>query len=397
MTPPRKFGLISGSMPGCPDKIERFTKDRIAVLQDDLGDLQAVIVAPAQEISAPAVNQILHMSGGLTFVALSPERAAAFMLSPMTSRNVNSSSLSATPRFSQLTSVEAREGVSTGISAADRARTIGILGARSPHPRALVKPGHIFPVSTKTGGSLVKAEIPEAALDLVKLAGFSDAALFVDLLDQNGAFITGDSVAEWADRNAIPLISISELIRHRLIKEPLITRIAESSLPTLAGGALKAFVYHSKINDVEHVALVKGELKTDEPVLTRVQVENTVADVFGGANPPTREQISNALNALSESERGILLYLRRASLNETFDPHAANLSKQNHDHAAPPGMREYGVGAQILRDLGISNIELLSSTKRNLIGLDTFGITIVSQRAIPSLNAASLDSISTES
>jgi 3,4-dihydroxy 2-butanone 4-phosphate synthase/GTP cyclohydrolase II len=392
----QKFGLIARNMSECSNKLEQFTRARLAVLQDDLGDRQAVIVSPAQEISATEVNRILHLSGGLTFVALSPERAAAFMLSPMARRDVKSSSFVEQPKFSQLTSVEAREGVSTGISAADRARTISILGLPHPQPRALIKPGHIFPVSTKTGGSLVKAEIPEAALDLVKLAGFSDAAMFVDLLDQNGAFITGDSVAKWAASNAIPLISISDLIRYRLIKEPLVAKIAESSLPTLAGGNLKAIVYRSKINDVEHLALVKGQFKADRPVLTRVQVENTVADVFGGNEPTTRVQISNALNALKESESGILLYLRRASLSETLDPRATALAPENHENAAPAGMREYGVGAQILRDLGVSQIELLSSTKRTLIGLDSFGITIVSQRAIPTPPATSLDSSSTE-
>jgi 3,4-dihydroxy 2-butanone 4-phosphate synthase/GTP cyclohydrolase II len=220
--------------------------------------------------------------------------------------------------------------------------------------------------------------------------------MFVDLLDQNGAFIAGESVAKWAASNAIPLISISELIRYRLIKEPLVTKIAESSLPTLAGGNLKAIVYRSKINDVEHLALVKGQFKADRPVLTRVQVENTVADVFGGNEPTTRVQISNALKAIKESESGILLYLRRASLSETLDPRATALAHENHENAAPAGMREYGVGAQILRDLGVSQIELLSSTKRTLIGLDSFGITIVSQRAIPTPIATSLDSSSTE-
>jgi 3,4-dihydroxy 2-butanone 4-phosphate synthase/GTP cyclohydrolase II len=383
-------------MSECSEKLEKFTKGRLAVLQDDLGDLQSVIVAPAQEISDAEVNRILHMSGGLTFVALSPDRAAAFMLTPMASRDVSSSSHTDKPRFSQLTSVEAREGVSTGISAADRARTISILGARNPHPRSLVKPGHIFPVSTKTGGILVKAEIPEAALDLVKLTGFSDAALFVDLLDQNGSFVIGESVTKWATAHEIPLITISELIRHRLIKEPLVTKIAESRLPTVAGGDLKAIVYRSKINDVEHIALVKGQLRADKPVLTRVQVENTVADVFGGNDPATRVQISNALSTLQEGDSGVLLYLRRASLSDTFDPQAIDHSPQSQDHSAPAGMREYGVGAQILRDLGVSQIELLSSTKRTLIGLDSFGIRIVSQRAIPSPNAASLDSHSTE-
>jgi 3,4-dihydroxy 2-butanone 4-phosphate synthase/GTP cyclohydrolase II len=368
----------------CTDLLEQFKKRRLAVLQDDLGDLQAVIVAPAQEITADEVNRILDLTGGLTFVALSPDRASAFMLSPMVRGGINGKTSASAPRFDQLTSVEAREGVSTGISAADRAKTISILGASNPHPRSLVKPGHIFPVPTKTGGSLVKAEIPEAALDAVTLAGFSDAALFVDLLDPHGAFITGENVAKWAKDAGIPLISISEIIRYRLIKEPLVTKIAEASLPTKNGGELKAIAYRSSINNVEHIALVKGALAKDRPVLTRVQVENTLSDVFGGGEPPTKHQITDALAALEEHESGVLLYLRRASLGESFDSTSIESSLHSHETRESTRMREYGVGAQILRDLGVSQIELLSSTKRNLIGLDTFGIKIVSQRAIPS-------------
>jgi 3,4-dihydroxy 2-butanone 4-phosphate synthase/GTP cyclohydrolase II len=363
-------------------QVEDFTKTRLYVLRDDIGDNRSVLVAPAQNISADEVNRIITTTGGLTFVALTPERAAAFMLSPMPGTQASATSRNDSGVLVQFTSVEAREGVTTGISTSDRATTIALLGDPNPHPRSLVKPGHIFPVGAKQGGSLVKAGIPEAAIDLVTLAGFSDAALFVDFLDVSGEFISADAARSWAAAHHVPAITISQIIQHRLLREPLVVRLSEAALPTREAGTVQAIAYRSTIHDVEHVALVKGEIPTNEPVLVRVQVENTVADVFGGASPATRQQISGSLRALAENGSGVLLYLRRNSL---ADHSVKSVPASISPSPVPPsaGMREYGVGAQILRDLGISQIELLSSTQKNLVGLDSFGISVVAQRAIP--------------
>jgi 3,4-dihydroxy 2-butanone 4-phosphate synthase/GTP cyclohydrolase II len=342
-----------------------------------------VLVAPAYEIDETLVNRILKISGGITFVALTPERAAAFMLSPMSRLGSRSELANNSQQLQQYTSVEAREGVSTGISAADRAVTIRVLGAAVPQPRALVKPGHIFPVETKVGGSLVRAGIPEAAVDISLLAGFNDAALFVDFLNKEGELLSCKSAKTWAQLNDTPYFAISEIIQYRLRHEPLITRLAEATIPTHAAGELRAIAYRSRIHDVEHVALIKGTLDPAKPVLVRVQVENTVADVFGTASPASRPQIQNSLRALAENGSGVLLYLRRATLGETSVFQTTTTSEGALEIASTMNMREYGVGAQILRDLGITRIELLSSTQRTLMGLDSFGISVTSQRPIP--------------
>jgi len=363
-------------------QLKAFAKNRLCVLRDDIGDNRSVLVAPAADISAAEVNRIISLTGGLTFVAVSAERASAFMLSPMPGAINSRASLSSGGHLAQYISVEAREGVTTGISAADRACTLRVLGCAHPHPRSLVKPGHIFPVATRSGGCLVKAEIPEAALDIVTLAGFSDAALFVDFLDRDGSFISADAASEIARAEELPVFTISELIRHRLIIEPLVARLSEASLPTLDAGTVKAIAYRSKIHDVEHIALVKGEIDPQKPALVRVQVENTVADVFGGSTPSTRQQLKESLKAISEHGSGVLLYLRRGSLIESpLFSVQAEIEKSAPRETS--GMREYGVGAQILRDLGVTQIELLSSTQKHLIGLDSFGISVVSQRPIP--------------
>lgn len=366
------------------ERLSVFTRTRLCVLHDDVGEDRSVIVAPAHDITHEQVNFILANTGGLTFVALTEERAGAFMLEYMPRITRDEREPTGSAPLIQYTSVEAREGVTTGISAADRATTIRILGAESPQPRELVKPGHIFPVEARGGGVLVKASVSEAALDTVRLAGYTDAALFVDLLGSSGELLRREQAAAWAVTHKFPTISISELVQHRLHHEPLIRRLSEATIPTHTAGEVRAIAYSSSIHDVEHLAIVKGSLETTEPVLVRVQVEHTIADVFGGSTPASRQQITNSLRAISEHGRGVMLYLRRASLLDTplFATGEVHLTTSSATAAATT-MREYGVGAQILRDLGISSIELLSSTQRTLVGLDSFGITVARQRPIP--------------
>jgi 3,4-dihydroxy 2-butanone 4-phosphate synthase/GTP cyclohydrolase II len=331
---------------------------------------------------------VLQLSGGLTFVALSPERASALLLHNMTRPNVGEKLPSPSVLMSQYTSVEAREGITTGISAADRATTIAILGAEQPQPRALVKPGHIFPVETRDGGVLVKLAIPEGAVDLARLAGFTDAALFVDLLNEQGELMSAEQARAFGETHDIAVTSLTELITHRLEREPLITRVAEARLPTTLAGEVRAIVYRSRIHDVEHIALVKGEVQGEDPVLVRVQAESTVTDVFGGNAPSSRLHLQNALRAIGYRSRGVFLYLRRPFI----DDKSTNVQSLDVSDitlgSAPAMMREYGVGAQILRDLGVSKIELLTATPRALVGLSSFGIQVLSQHSIPDLSTS---------
>jgi 3,4-dihydroxy 2-butanone 4-phosphate synthase/GTP cyclohydrolase II len=366
-----------------PAFLSQFSHSRLGILVDDIGSERAALVAPAQNISADEVNRVLSLGGGLPFVALSPGRANAFMLSSMVNPSAACSPTpSNTAGFSLLTSVEAREGITTGISAADRATTIRILGAREPHPRDLVKPGHIFPTEVREGGVLVKSAIPEGSLDLVRLAGFSDAALFVDLLGKDGEILRLREAQSLAASESLPIASLSELIAHRLHREPLVERVADAAIPSRFADGIRGIVYRSKIHDVEHIALVKGDVSHGGPVLVRVQPEQTVSDVFGGGPLSSRGIVHASLHAIESRGAGVLLYLRRPFIDEKHGS-TQSLSGEHAVTRSPTMMREYGVGAQILRDLGISQIELLSSTPRSMTGLESFGITIVSQHPIP--------------
>jgi 3,4-dihydroxy 2-butanone 4-phosphate synthase/GTP cyclohydrolase II len=358
-----------------------FKQVQLAILVDDLSSSRAALIAPTEVISAEHVNKILTIAGGITLVAISPERAAAFLLSTMARPSTSEYLALPTSRTSQYVSVEAREGITTGISAADRAKTLQILGARVTQPRALVKPGHIFPVETRSGGVLVKTAIPEGALDIVKMIGATDAALFVDLLDEGGELMSEQQAKACAIREQLPITTLSELIQYRLRQESLVQRVAEAMLPTTLAGEVRAIVYRSHISDIEHVALVKGEVRGDTPVLVRVQAEHTVPDVFGGPSPVTRSHLQNSLKEFGERGHGVLLYLRRPFM----DPKGHSIQHLK-DSPPPPSattMREYGVGAQILRDLGVTHVELLTSSTHLLEGLLSFGITVVAQHPIP--------------
>lgn len=374
--------------------IESFRTKRLALLRDDAhGNGRAVLVAPAQDITADEVNRVITLTGGLILVALSPERIDGFAL-PKMSRPITSPVQNAVSNlsFDCCISVDAREGITTGISAADRAQTLNILAEDPPSPRKLVRPGHVFPVRAQAGGVLVASGIPEGALDLVQLAGFRDAAVFIDLLDERGNFLPPADQNRLAAQADLPLIELSRLIRRRLETEQLVQRIAEARLPNRYGSDFRSHLYRSRLHGGEHLALVHGLINPAEPVLTRVQTEHTFADVFGGNQPATRRMIHDSLRLISSSPSGVLVYLRKSSTGELAKQLTAGANpaadQANQMAARSPSAfwREYAIGAQILRDLGVRRIKLLTNNQKSLVGLKAFGLEIVSQQPISAVS-----------
>jgi 3,4-dihydroxy 2-butanone 4-phosphate synthase / GTP cyclohydrolase II len=349
-------------------------KNKLGFLIDDsTTDGRGIIFAPAEGITADVVNLMITISSGILYVAVSSERASAFALNSMSRpRTLIGNSLN--PMLQTCVSVEAREGVTTGISAADRATTIRVLGEKNPSSRKLVKPGHIFPVITKTGGVLMQHALPEGALDLVRLIDSSDAAAFLDLLDEHGNFQNSTSIKTIAENKGIPIFYLSELTQYRLQTERLIERVAEARLPTQEAGELKSIIFRSKIHDGEHVALIKGEISPNQAILTRVQAENTFTDVFGGNSTSTRHQLHKALQAIGNRGNGVLVYMRRSNTGV--------LKQQvlgSNTQSSLAAVREYGLGSQILRDLGIQKIDLLTNSSHDYSGVRAFGLEIVKE------------------
>lgn len=364
------------------EKLEKFGESKLCLIVDDIGrEERSVLVAPADSITADTVNLMITLSGGIIYAALSPERAGAFLLPPMSRpRTQVGVPVDRNLTLNMCVSVEAREGVTTGISSADRACTLRVLGEPSPNPRKLVKPGHIFPVEVREGGILVKNALPEAALDVVKLSGGTDAAAYIDMLTENGGFYSTKDTHLIAQRHGLPVFGLDELTRHRLSTETLVHRVAEAKLPTIYAGELRSCIYKSSIHDGEHLALIKGEIRPDVPVLTRVQPEITFTDVFGGSANPSRKHLHESLRRIGENGSGVLIYLRRPFRGQLKEQISA--LKSGVTPRSPAMMRDYGLGAQILRDLGVKKIELLTNSPRDLSGVKTFGIEIVAQRAL---------------
>jgi 3,4-dihydroxy 2-butanone 4-phosphate synthase/GTP cyclohydrolase II len=364
--------------------IEQFRVRRLALVLDDSSeDLRAVMVVPAAGATSELVNEMILKARGILFVAVSSERVDELQLAEMT--RSGTVSRFAAPReheSKRFVSVEARHGVSSGISAADRATTLNMLGSSAVDPRLIVSPGHLFPVEALAGGVLVRSSLPEAAVDCVRALGeVSNVAGYMDCLNENGEVCGAEEISRLSDVYGIPQIRMSEIVRYRLSTESLVTKVAEANLPTELAGIVRIYSFRTQIHAGDHIALVKGDVTTRDAVLTRVQVESTFSDIFGSEPHSTRNQVRQALTLIGARERGVLVYLSRIRRGGVLDDVNSLSSFEEKGLATAQKdtvtMRQYGIGAQILRHLGVSRLELLSSRSGKREGLYDFGLDIV--------------------
>lgn len=364
--------------------VEAFKRGGLLCLHDDSSDDgqvgQAILVANAKGITAEIVNKMICNNGSCVFVTMTAERAETLGLRSMEVVASNLQGAKRVPsRLHMYNSVEAREGVGTGIGAIDRAVTINALAAEDITPRKLVSPGHVFPVEVK-GGVLIRNSLAEGAHEVVNESGTSQLAAFSDLLNSDGECYSLEDLAGHCSKQAVPLLSLSQLVHFKLRSQKIIARVAQAKLPTLLAGEMEAYIYRSTFDDGEHLAVTRGKIDPNETVLVRVQTEYTFSDVFGGVTPPTRALMRGALAMIGDEKRGICIYLRHTIAGKLAQQINSweNAFKQN-----PATMlREYGVGAQILLDLGARKIELLTNNPRRFVGLEQFGIEIVGYRPI---------------
>jgi len=354
------------------DRIKQLKATHIAIIYDE-DEKQAVFVAPAEVISCSEMNTILTLcQGGITSVAISAERANQLELQPLIRPRTDARQIELSQKY--CTTVDARENITTGISVSDRVTTINILGSNNPQPRQLVKPGHVFPIITSTGGTLVKNALPEAALDLITLAEFKNAALFMDILDEHGEFLTDlDAIKT---KFHFPVFTISDIVRFRLEHERIIQCISDYNVSLNNNDSWQIYNFKANFSTSIHLALVFGKIDSTQPILVRVQTANPIYDVFGGSEIPTRKRLHDSLKLIKQNGSGIFLYLRPSAYN-LLSPKlncSVTLNTKN--------LREYGLGAQILYSLGVRKINLLSNSTKNLIGLKSFGIEIISQTAV---------------
>ena len=371
------------------EAVEDIRQGRIVVVVDDEDrENEGDLTIAAEKVTPEHINFMARYGRGLICLPLTEERCDYLRLRMMTDDNTSPYSTA----FCE--SADARYGISTGISAADRAITIRVAIDPAARPSDLVRPGHVFPLRARRGGVLVRAGQTEASVDLARLAGLSPAGVICEVMNDDGTMARVTELESFCREHGLKMITVADLIRHRLRTERTVERIAEALLPTRHGD-FHMVAYESELDAVQHVALVKGNFSGDDPVLVRVHTRCLAGDIFGSARCDCRQVIDKSLELISRAGRGVFVYLHHTgpgfSVEKIADHNVISVHQHDHAHEPDPEDRHRhrphqhtsGVGAQILSDLGVRNIRLLTNHPRKVVALEGFGIRIVEQVPIP--------------
>ncbi len=361
--------------------IEEARRGRMFILVDDEDrENEGDIVIPAQMATPEVINFMARHARGLICLAMTRERIEELGLPLMANKNGTRMQTAFT------VSIEAREGVTTGISAADRARTVSVAIDPSCGPQDIVTPGHVFPLMARDGGVLERTGHTEAAVDIARLAGLHPAGVICEIMNDDGSMARRDDLIRFAQLHGLKIGTIADLIAYRRKYDSIVKRAAELNLNSHFGGDFRAIVYTNKSSRQQHVALVKGDVAGDNPVLVRMHAMNLFSDVLGEIRPGRGGEIEQCMRLIAQEGRGVIVLIRESL--EVVMAERQRRDGQPVQLSGPNELRDYGVGAQILLDLGVHNMVLLTNAKKNIVGLEGFGLTIVGQRPIPPVRGA---------
>jgi len=365
------------------DAIKEIRAGHMVILVDDEDrENEGDLTMAAELITPEAINFMAKYGRGLICLSMKGEKIDSLDLPPMVNNN--------TSRFQTgfTVSIEARHGVTTGISAADRATTIITALANDAKPGDLVRPGHIFPLRAKDGGVIVRAGQTEGSVDLARLAGLKPAGVICEVMDEDGTMARMPALEKCSEKHGIGICTIADLIEYRMRTESFVRRAAETKIPTPHAGEFKAIVYENDVDDLLHIAMVKGEIDPDKPVLVRVHSECLTGDIFGSLRCDCGDQLLKSMEMIDKEGSGVFLYIRQegrgiglvnklkayALQDQGFDTVEAN-----EELGFKADLRNYGIGAQILVDIGVKKMRLLTNNPKKMVGLEGYGLSIVEQ------------------
>lgn len=365
------------------DAIKEIKAGRMVILVDDEDrENEGDLTMAAQAVTPEAINFMAKYGRGLICFSMTGEKIDSLDLPLMVDNN--------TSRFQTgfTVSIEARCGVTTGISAADRATTILTAVADNAKPSDLVRPGHVFPLRGKQGGVMVRAGQTEGSIDLARLAGLKPAGVICEIMDEDGTMARMPALENFSKKHDIKICTIADLIEYRMRTESFVRRAAETVVPTSIGGEFKAIVFENDVDELLHIALVKGEIDSNKPVLVRVHSECLTGDIFGSLRCDCGEQLHKAMEMIDKEGSGILLYIRQEGrgiglVNKlkayALQDNGLDTVEANEELGFKSDMRNYGIGAQILVELGVKKMKLLTNNPKKMVGLEGYGLSIVEQ------------------